>query len=157
MAVIFKPATDRVKLKIGEVEFLLSPLSYGQKLDCATIPTKQFGGEKRVDMTILSHRIIKHSVKDIKGVDSADGSPYKLEFEEKEFSGVLLTKTENVLTDECAEDILVGLNITPPMISIAYQLLIEIPDYIVDDQGKKVKGVSLEIVGKHKVAKKKKK
>lgn len=154
MAVIIKN-TDRVKLKIGEVEFQLSPLSYGQKISAATSSRSQSGGEINVDMPMLSFKIVKYAVKGIKGVKNLDGSVYKLDFEKNDFPALTGTKTLEVLTDECAEELVSCLSINPSLNDISYQLLNGIPDHIVDHEGKRAKGVSLEIMGKQGAKRKK--
>lgn len=154
MAILFK-SSDRVKLTMGEITLTLSPLTYGQKINGATLPTSQSGGKQRVNMALLAHLMVKYSVKGIKGVDNADGSEYKLAFEEIEFDGVSKKKKESVLTDECADELIEGLLIKPSLSTIAYQLINGIPDYITDSDGEKAKGVKLEIVGKRKTAKRK--
>lgn len=156
MAIIFK-SSDRVKLTIGEITLVLSPLTYGQKIEVAARTRIQKDGEQRINMALLAHLAIKYSLKNIVGVNNADKSKYGLSFEDKNFTSILGEKKEAVLTDECAEELIEGLTMSPSITTIAYQLINGIPDYIEDNEGNKAKGVKLEIMGKHKATKKKKK
>lgn len=156
MATIFR-SSDRVKLTIGEITLTLSPLTYGQKIEAGALTRTQKGGVQRVDMAKLAHLFVKCTVKGIKGVQNADKSEFELDFEEKDFEERLGKKTTSVLTDECAEDLIEGLDINPNITLIASQLITKIPDYIEDAGGKKIKGVKLELVGKRKAMKRKKK
>ena len=148
MATLIDPKKDWFKIKIGEVELLLSPLAYGQKLDASSC-TKMDGGVKVVDMAEFTFRMIKYSIKGIDGVTMSNGSKYDLEFESKSFGTPRGSQIElEVLTDDCAELLLTGLNINPGLQTISYQILNEIPDNIVDSSGNIVEGVEIKIVGK---------
>jgi hypothetical protein len=67
--------TDRIPVKIAELTFWLSPLSYEQKvnlLDCK----KMVGGEEVSDNAKRARLAIKYGIKGIEGVTCADGSAY---------------------------------------------------------------------------------
>ena len=86
-------ATDRIPFKIGDSVFYLSPLTYQQKIDFSSAQSSE-SGDVQVNVLDGAFKAIKFSVKDISGIEYADGKPYKLQFK------------EGVLTDECVGDLL---------------------------------------------------
>lgn len=79
---IFVPrCSDRIKVKIGELEFLLAPLSMEHKLKIAGL-TKMHKGEEKSDPVSMALMTMKHSIKGMSGASNLDGSEYKLQFEE---------------------------------------------------------------------------
>lgn len=77
---------DRIDLEIDGLVFKISPLSYKQKMEIQGIMEKDpFEG---------SIMCLKFALKDVTGLEGADGKPYKLIFE------------NNVLADSCVDDIL---------------------------------------------------
>lgn len=134
MAKICRP-DYRYSLKIDDVELIISPLTFEQKVDISSCTTNQ-GGQSMPDTPKLLRKYIKYSVKDANGIEYGDGKKYKVKLEES-----------GVLTDECVEDI-VSLSINTKLMSAAYQMLMSIPDELVDPEtGKKMEGVSIEYRG----------
>lgn len=118
---IFRPK-DRLKLNIGEIEIMVSPLSYGQKVEVQSLGVSQGkNGIKvndKIDFNKLIYLVTKFTLKGIKGVENLDGSPYELEFE---------TEDKNCLSDSCVEEIL-NLSISPKMSIALMQLMNGFPE-----------------------------
>jgi len=68
--------TDRIPVKIGELTFWVSPLSYEQKVNLQEC-RKMEGGQEVVDHGARARLAIKYGVKEIQGIECADGSPYQ--------------------------------------------------------------------------------
>lgn len=126
--------SDRVKLKIKDVTFYLAPLSNDKKIEISSC-TKMQSGEVVFDHARAQHIYLKHSLKDIEGIETYDGEVYKLEFE------------GDSLTDDCVSEIF-SLEQRGDLMSCAWQILNGIPDKLVDDNGKKMQGVALDVVSK---------
>ena len=124
--------SDRIKLSIGEISFMLAPLSNDIKREIAGCSTIK-NGESIFDYAMAQHVYIKNSVKDISGVETYGGETYKLHFE------------GDKLTDECVSDIF-NLQQKGILVSCAWQLLNGIPDKLTDDNGKPLKGVQLDVI-----------
>jgi hypothetical protein len=126
--------TDRIKVKIDEVVFTISPLSYKQKIEVQSLLTsgKQFEG------SILS---IRMAVKDIEGVEDAQGNAYKLKFENE------------LISEDCIDDILNIENSMKLQLTCA-ELINGIPKEIIHPvTGERVEGI--KIINNEKVSKKK--
>lgn len=124
---------DRVRIKVKDVSFIVSPLNYAQKAEISGCITLQ--GSVQLEDTMKSlFLILKYSIKGLEGVENQDGKPYKLEMDGE------------VLSDECVNDIL---NLGVPELTIAaYQLLNGIPDKIMDPTtGKEIKAVKITYEG----------
>jgi hypothetical protein len=127
--------TDRIKVKIDEVVFTISPLSYKQKIEVQSLFTsgKQFEG------SILS---IRMAVKDIEGVEDAQGNAYKLKFENE------------LISEDCIDDILNIENSMKLQLTCA-ELINGIPKEIIHPiTGEVVKGINF-LNNKEKDSKKK--
>lgn len=85
--------SDRIPFVIGEVRFLISPLTWRQRGELLAL--MQGGGKEAVDRYAFSANCLKFSIKGISGVTQSDGTPYVLEFDEN-----------GSLTDECVSDIM---------------------------------------------------
>lgn len=95
MAKIYK-TTDKISYKIGEgLEIKVSPLSVEDKLNITEFMFKGQSGDLKAMME-GSLYCLRASVKEVCGLENADGSPYQLQFDEG----------NNKLTRECAEDLL---------------------------------------------------
>jgi len=129
--------SDRIKVKIGKVSFLLAPLSNDRKIEISSCSTVK-SGEQVFDYARAQHLYIKYSLKDIIGVETYDNKPYDLEFE------------GDYLTDDCVSDIF-NLPQKKDLVSCAWQIMNGIPDKIVDESGKTLKGVALEVEKKKKI------
>lgn len=86
--------TDRVPVKIGDVEFFLAPLSLKQKQEIIS-HFRVKAGEETFDREKYAFAAVKKSVKEVHGLNLLDGTAYQLSFD-----------SNGELTDECVEDLL---------------------------------------------------
>ena len=77
---IVYPLSYRIPVKIGEITFWISPLSYGAKQEVLSL-VKVVAGEETGDRDLRERALIKHGVKEVEGLKLPDGSDYKLEFD----------------------------------------------------------------------------
>lgn len=128
MAIIYK-TTDKLPVKIGDITFKISPLSFEHRsLIQADLSLSSKGDLSAAGAA--SFKAIKYAVKSIEGVETLDDSKYELEFDGKE------------LKDECVNNLL-NLEVSLDLIRVALSLLGGVPDKIVDEHGKPVKGITL--------------
>lgn len=85
---------DRFKIKLGEVQLTVAPLSGRQKLEMTAMIKQNDKGQFLVDRPSQEHFLIKHSVKEITGLKDTDEEDYALEFD------------GSSLSDNCAEELL---------------------------------------------------
>lgn len=85
--------TDRFIIKLGEISVEVSPMSGKEKVEMGGFSTWK-EGKLITDKPRQEHFIIKHTVKNILGVTDTRGEDYKLSFD------------GNVLTDDCADEVL---------------------------------------------------
>lgn len=127
MAKIYK-RTDKINIKVDDVVVTISPLSIHVKTEAAQMMAL---GKQKGDYSMLTNALvlmIKHAVKDIKGLKNHDGSEYKIELE------------DNCLKDETIED-LFNIEIHTKLTMICTNLMSSIPDKFVDNNGQEIKGV----------------
>jgi len=130
--------TDRVKVKVGEITFILGPLTQMQKIELSECTKIDTNGESVYDLTRAQTLLVKYGLKGIEGVTDADDEPYRLDIQ------------NGVLTDDCVSEVFT-LEEKNLYIQSAWQCLNSIPDKLTDPvNGKKLKGVALERVGKKK-------
>lgn len=123
---------NRIHLTIGEVEFVMAPLSLSQKYEI-TQATNIVNGEMVQNLFKSQCLYLKYGLKDIVGIEDYDGNKYELDFQ------------DDILTDDCVSELLM-LPIFEKMISAAFQFLNSIPDELKDfSTGKKLKGATLEV------------
>jgi len=120
--------TDRIPVKVGELKFWLSPLSYEQKVNLAEC-TKMKGGEEVVDTSRRAFLAIKYAIKGVEGLKCPDGSDYLLSFE-----------PSGVLSDESVSDI-VQLDGWVPLAVYCVQMMNGISDGAVPGVEVDLKGV----------------
>lgn len=82
-----------------------------------------------------SYKSIKHAVKEVEGLETFDGEKYTLSFD-----------GEGNLTDECVSDML-NLDVFTEIAMVSMSLIKGVPEKILDNDGKEVKGISLLYVG----------
>ena len=92
MSKIFR-TTDKISYKVGELEIKVSPFSVEDKIVLTEYMTKGQNNDLR---SIMEGSIyaLRCSIKEISGLEDAEGNPYVLQFD------------GNRLTPECAEDLL---------------------------------------------------
>lgn len=128
--------SDRIKLKVDDIEVVIGPLSIHQKTEVEAASSAS--GLLKAALTSM-----KYAIKDIKGLVDADGNPYELA---KEEDGSL---SEDTLND------LFNLPMSYKLSAISLQLLNSIPDEFLDvNTGKKLEGVEF-IIDKDQKGKKK--
>lgn len=135
--------TDRLKVKINDVEVALAPLTYAQKSEIQSYMMKAAKGD--IDAGMAGARLaISYSLKDVKGIENCDGSEYKLDME------------NNVISNDCMEELL-NSEMSNELTLIAVQMLVGIPKVFVNpNDGKELVGVQIVNPKKAKTAKKKK-
>lgn len=134
---IIYPQSSRFEINIGEVTFVISPLSYQHKGHVSSFFAKKNGinFEDQINAAFYS---IKYALKDIKGVKNADNSEYKLVFE------------GDSITDECANEVL-QLAESQDLIVATAKMIEGIPAL------KKLKGIKVKFPGQADLPSKKKK
>lgn len=92
MAKIYR-TTDKISYNIGELEIKVSPFSVEDKIELTRFMME---GQKGDLKSIMEGSVyaIQACVKEVHGLENADGSPYALEFE------------NGKLSKSCAEDLL---------------------------------------------------
>lgn len=123
--------SDRIKLRIADVELTLAPLTRVQKYD---IQSSIFKWESTKEATHLiegSFKAVKYGVRGISGVHGLDGSEYKLSFD------------GDVLSDDCVEELL-NSELSNEITVSAISLLNGIPKKIINPMtGKELEGVEI--------------
>lgn len=66
--------TDKIKIKINDLFFYLSPLSYKQKIDLQNLLVQK----REMEASIMAVRM---SLKDVEGLETSTGEKYELSFE----------------------------------------------------------------------------
>ena len=130
MIKIYK-TSDLLPVKIHDVEFKISPLTFEHRSAIQGILSEAAKNNDMAKMAEASFFAIKYAVKEIKGIESWDGSPFELEIKDK------------VLTDECVNDLL-NLEIFPELAKVSSALINGVPSQILDEAGQPVKGIVLQ-------------
>jgi hypothetical protein len=86
--------TDRFKINLEGVTVTVAPLSGRQKLEMTSLIDQRKDGKFYIDKAAQELYLIKHSVKELKGIKDHDDAEYALEFEGE------------YLSDTCAEELL---------------------------------------------------
>ena len=131
MALLLRKS-DRVKVKIDELELEMAPLSFAAKMEINEVLIG--ASENDLGASMKASRIaMKHAIKSIKGIECLDGSKYELELE------------GDLLSDECVDDLL-NLEHCPKLMIASTSFLKDIPTEIVDPStGKKLEGVEVKL------------
>ena len=92
MALLLRKS-DRVKVKIEELELEIAPLSFAAKMEINDI---LIGADKEdMGASMKASKVaISHAVKSIKGIETLDGDIYTLEFEGE------------ILSEDCVDELL---------------------------------------------------
>lgn len=124
MAKIYR-TSDRIPVKIADMRVVISPLSFQQKAELSATITEKSPAE-------AARLSIKMAVKELHGVESMDGEPYGLQFDDT-----------GVLSDSCVDD-LMNMEHTAELITVALSLLNGIPQSFIDPStGKPLEGVEI--------------
>jgi hypothetical protein len=86
--------TDRVRVKIGSIALIISPLKQSQKIEFASI-TKVLNGVETSDVASQLSFLVKNCVKGLEGVLGHDDKPLELKFD---IDGTL---DEDSISDVC--------------------------------------------------------
>lgn len=120
--------TDRIPVKIDDIVIEIAPLSFEVK---SNIQANLINGDT-LGIVKAAKLAIQHGVKNVKGVENADGSEYSLDFE------------NDCLTEQCVDDLL-NIDQDNKISFVCTKLLEGIPKEFVDPQtGKKIEGIKIE-------------
>jgi len=130
MAKILK-ITDRIPLKIDDIEFKLAPLTFLQKMEIQEHMAGAGIGNLKEAMQGAA-KAIKYSIKDVRGIEDYEGNSYTLEFDDSGF-----------LTDGCVDNLL-NLQQSEKLIAACAAMLSGLPDKELLDPrtGEKLEGIS---------------
>jgi hypothetical protein len=118
--------TDRIPLKIAELTFWVSPLSYEQKsnlLECK----KMEGGKEVIDGGRRARLAIKYALKRVDGLMGSDGKPYEVVMD------------GSALSDESVDEIL-GLECVIPLVRACVSLMNGVSE-------REIEGVQFDLKG----------
>ncbi len=130
MSIVVYRNTDRVTLKIHDVTFSVKPLTYKEKADITSTISLD-GGMQTEDTMSSVQKIMKYSVKEVKGINYPDGSPLKLKFDDK-----------NHLEEDSIDELL-NMEITTDLTTALYSFMQGVPKKIVGIDGKKMDHVKI--------------
>lgn len=115
--------TDKIKVKIDELVFELSPLSFLTKNKIQTQVVT--GNALEAAVTAL-----KHGIKSVSGLKKRDGSDYKLSF-------------ENDVVSDASIDALMNIKSSQKLIAVVMNMISGMPEkQFVDQNGNPLDGVS---------------
>jgi hypothetical protein len=131
-------STDRVRVKIGEIAFILSPLKQAQKLALSGMTIVKDGVEIQDVANQISY-IVKYCVKGVEGVTDARGDAITLSFD-----------PDGALNDDSHSEVFVIVNKAKQHYQAMFQVAgNEIPKTIKDlVTGKEVKGAEVTVLPK---------
>lgn len=124
---------DRFSLKMGEVEFLVSPLTQKQKLEILSIGKIANGNEsKTLEMAM---KTIQYCLKSVSGIKTGLGEEFVLEMK------------DGVATEDSIDTIM-NCKLSDKLISSCMQFLNGVPDKIVNPvTGEELDGVNFSYSG----------
>ncbi len=85
--IVYRPS-DRISVKVGDLEIKVSPLTYQQKTELLSL-TRQEGGRTVVDLSRRSLLALKKGIREVNGLpdmEFPDGSKVELQWENGELS-----------------------------------------------------------------------
>lgn len=121
--------SDRIPVQIGEVRFLISPLSFSQRSAIAQLSQLKAGTE-HMDLSKIGKMTVRYAVKGVTGLKTSTGDDYVPDFE-----------ADGSLSDDSVEDIL-GLDLMPKLMTVCGKLMESISDHAIE-------GVKIDIQGVH--------
>ena len=128
MAKVYR-VTDKLPVKIGDIIFQISPLTFAQRAEIQADLTKAAKGDLS-KATDASYKAIKYAVKSVENLTNIDGTPYQVTLENK------------ILTDECVNDLL-NLEEYMKLSAVTTNLINGVPEKICDAEGKVIEGIEL--------------
>ena len=139
MALLLRKS-DRVKVKIEELELEIAPLSFAAKMEINDILVGAAKDDMGASMK-ASKVAIAHALKSIKGIETLDGDAYALEFD------------GDILSEDCVDELL-NLEHCPKLMTVCTSLIGGVPSEIIDPaSGKAMKGVEIKTPKKKKAKK----
>jgi len=131
--------SDRIRLKVDDLEIKIAPLSIHQKAEVEEAASK--GTSSALLKATTS--AISYALRDVKGLVDASGNPYELEWDES-----------GKLTEDCISE-LFNLKASEKLSTIALSLINGIPDEFTSPiTGEKLEGVEFIVEGKPSTGKK---
>lgn len=132
MAQIYK-VTDRIKVKVGDITLILSPLTKEQKMNTQLHTAKAVKGDMESAMKAVE-LAVKYSIKGIEGLfhvnDQGVEVPYTVKLE------------GGVLSDEAIND-LMNMELSDKISNVATAFLGGVPSEIKDQKGNKIEGIEV--------------
>lgn len=99
--------TDRIPVRIGELTFWVSPLTFEQRSQIGSIARIEAGKEVP-DPLKTARALVGQSLKQVDGLFQGDDSPFELEFDDM-----------GALTSDCVEDLLQLDGVSDKLVGIA--------------------------------------
>ena len=90
---IIYPASARIPIKVGDVTFVVKPLTTSGRHRLTEYFTRKQGKEVKMDME-YHYQCLKLTLCDVKGLKNPDGSSYKLKVD-----------NEGFVTDDCLDEV----------------------------------------------------
>jgi hypothetical protein len=88
--------TDRIKIMANEIEIIISPLTYAQKIEISNC-VRMNAGNQVVDVQKTAMLTLAYSIKEIKGITTFSDTDYELEF---------LDDNKTQLSEECTGELI---------------------------------------------------
>ena len=130
MAVKVLGIKERIEMKMGDLSFWVSPMTYRQKSEIAGC-SRMVEGELETDTVTMAFKSVKFCLKDFKGIETFNGEEYRPEFEKN-----------GDLTDDCTETIL-NIVQSAELSRFCLSFLSGIQEQLVDGNGKPIEGVEI--------------
>jgi hypothetical protein len=112
--IVYRP-TDKISYSLGEIKFSISPLTFHQKQQVASLLQEAVQNKNPKKMLEASILTVKMALKSIHGLKFQDGSDFKLEFD------------ENGLISDESIDVLLNTELSEKLIGLCSQLVNGIP------------------------------
>lgn len=128
---------DRIRVKIGDIEFLMAPLSYLHKQEIANC-TRNSGGKEIYDFLKAQALHIKYGLKGVKGLKTYDDKDYELQFD------------GDCLSDECLNEIL-AIECNDKLSAAAWSILNGYDQEAISNNEKALEGIDIEVVSEGKL------
>lgn len=126
MSILYR-TSDRIDVKVDDLEVVISPLSFAQKtvIQNSVLEQTAEGATKGAALAI------KYSVKGIRGIKTMDGKDYEVEFD-----------SDGNLTDECLDDLL-NISHSQKIMIMSLNLINGVPkEFVNPETNEKLEGVS---------------
>lgn len=86
-----RKTTEKIPVKVGDLTFKISPLSFEQKCDIQNV----LMAGTAISILKASKLAIKYAVKEIEGLENVDGSKYEVKFDEQGLSDEVIDDLAN--------------------------------------------------------------